>query len=78
MTVTKEQHSDYLAPERMKLTAAEQITQFRTRRQLKLAKRKLARAVRKQPKLDGDDADYNAKHTEAMRALVGVLSDKLI
>lgn len=62
----------------MKLTAAEQVTQFRARRQLKLAQRKLRRAIRKQPTLEGDDAAYNIKHTEAMRALVGVLSDKLI
>lgn len=77
MTIQKEQHGDYLAPERMKLTAAEQITQFRVRRQLKLAKRKLRRAVRKQPKLDGDDAAYNMKHAEAMHALVGMLEAKL-
>lgn len=68
----------YHEPERLKLTAAEQVTQFRARRHLKLAKRKLHRAVRKQPKLkDGDDASYNAKHIEAMRARVGVLEEQL-
>lgn len=73
----KSQREQYNEPERMKLTAAEQITQFRTRRHLKLAKRKLRRAVRKQPKLEGEDAAYNAKHAEAMTALIGMLEAKL-